>query len=183
VCRPLLIAVTLANILASSACQTYRLRTYNEVRRELEKISQVDVLDMGGHFDDGFLLEDIFADLEVHGKGRLHLKGLASGSFRPGGTFSVERIGPWALAVNRSGAQRRPDTLGFGEQGEAKSLLSADIDSVPSLVARFDQAMSRISAWPVCPQLARGHDVVGPFTYCRKDPDSDPAVVLQRHHP
>lgn len=181
--RALLVAVTLANIPVSSACQAYRLRTYNEVRRELEKISQVEVLDMGGHFDDGFLLEDIYADLEVHGKGRLHLKGLAFESFRPGGTFSVARIGPWDLAVNRSGVQRRPDTLGFGKQGEARSLLSDDIDSVPSLVARFDQAMSRISAWPACPQEVLGHDAVGPFTYCRKDPGSAPAVVLLRHRP
>lgn len=181
---PLTIAVLmLSSYGCDSVRQQYRLRLYSQVKRELDRVPGIRIVDLGGYFDDGLFLEDIYAELEVSGGERLHLMGLSANSFHEGGTFFVDRIGAWRPAVNRDGVQRRPDALGFGISGEANTLLPTRIETVQQLVERFGQVASVVEAWPEYPATAVVRDSISEIRYAKKRSDAERTVVLHKHHP
>src|SRR5262245_31289975 len=179
----LLFAVVIGTNGCNDLLDRYRLRTYNQVRAELAKIPGITVVDAGGYFDDGYLLEDIYAELEVIGKGRLHLRGLTLSSFSKGGKFAVDRVGSWTPAVNRLHVARRGDTLGFGGGGEAHVLMPPAAESVADLVERYDELLTTVEKWPEHPLVAQASDSVGTILYSRKRFGSDPPMILTKHRP
>ena len=161
----------------------FRTRTFHAVKDELEKIPNVNITDIGGHFDDGLELEDVYAEVEVSGNGPVEMRGMTRRSFRDGGQFSLKRVGPWVLAVNRADVPRRQDSLGFGKGGEAHELLPAGIDDVNDVLMTYSSVLSSVETWPRYPALGHGSNDADPFTYSLKSYGDDTGPRLTKIRP
>lgn len=166
----------------SFVAQSYRLRILDEVKTQLSRIDGINVVDIGGYFDDGLLLEHIYAEVEVVGRGRMHFMGLTKEAFLDGGTFYISRVGDWTPAVNRAGVQRRPDVLGCGVGGESAVLLLNPVTTVRRAIEQYDEVLAAVTSWPEYPRISRTSDSKSEITFSRKRFGEHVMIKLEKRY-
>lgn len=175
-------------LLGALVCGGYGVwykREFRAINRQLKAMPGVTVLATGGIPD--FAFESIYADLELAGQRRLTLTDLTIGAFSGAEPFSVSRVGELAPRITsygfmgiRNARTGRPEksfwrihAVRMGDPELGKAVCCAEYDSIPEVIAAFDQLERRLQAWPRCPDFLEttGNDGTV-YRYCATAPDT-----------
>ncbi len=136
-------------------------RELREVNARLEAIPNVEIIHSGGNED--VTLEDIYAELNVRGKGRLLLAQLSPGAFTGEQRFFVARIGnlePQSTFYGYSGviesATGKPlKSVGYGGAieiaGNEPSGCCRQLRTVEDVITNYDRLVNELQLRPRCP--------------------------------
>ena len=153
----------------------------NAVRAQLEKIPQVQVIQLDGNHD--LTLEHIWARIRVVGKGDMQFNGLSSDSFRDTKHLNLGSVGPYLIRVGGTGyvgvvetATGKPVRSEFfggsadiGPAGEFASMFPLQITNVQTAVAQYDNICRVIGAWPTESSKRNFRDAKGTDFYYYTD--------------
>ncbi len=149
----------------------------NAVRERLEDIPGVEILELDCVED--ITIEHISGRINIAGKGEVTLFNLSEDSFRHSESIRLRSIGPYDLRVESEGyvgvyesATGNPVRSEFyggdadiGPAGEFASLFPFEIATVQAVVARYDDILRIIAAWPVESNKAHFKDRTGTDYY------------------
>ena len=140
-------------------------REQREVIARLEAIPNVEIIQSGGNEDVTF--EDIYAELNVHGKGRLLLAQLSTGAFTGEQRFFVASIGNlepqstfygYAPGVFETATGKPVKSVGYGGSieiaGNDPSGCCGELRTVEDVVVHYDDLVDELNARPRCPRFS-----------------------------
>lgn len=153
-----------ASLPGCSGWKWYYERDLRAVRGRLETIPGVTVKTLGGNED--ITLEDIFATIEVAGKGELVLGDLTPRSFESGGQFILHRIGRQSpryagyglvgVYITATGQPVKSlvhgSSLAFGSRNDLAELMPVRVTRVQDLIENFEIIQAALLNWPRCPE-------------------------------
>lgn len=151
---------------------------FNEINERLSAIPGVRVVRSGGNHD--ITYEDLYADLEVIGKGRLDLYNLTLSSYDDGSGLDLlhvgglapriagcDYLGTWRMSDNqRVRTEYKGNAIDIGPSGHFAGDLSGGIKGVEDAVHRFDELQRLLASWPACPRSEYRKTPEGWFRYC-----------------
>ena len=127
----------------------------SELRR-LRGISHVEVIP-----HEGLIIDDVMANIEVKGKGRLVLLGVEKSDMLESRHVFVSAIGPYCVRMDgyefeASGERRSHPSFSwscvdFGNDGIVSPLLSFHVGGVQDAVDRYDSISAEVASWPRVP--------------------------------
>lgn len=176
-------------VAAPAALLIWSERTYfdefNELNERLSAIPGIRVVRSGGNHD--ITYEDLFADLEMVGKGRLRLHNLTLSSYDTGIGLELTHVGglePRTAGCDYFGVTRISDSkrvrseyrgygIDIGPSGAFAPDLRGGIQGVEDGVRRFDELRALLASWPVCPRSEYRKTPEGWFRYCVERVASD----------
>jgi hypothetical protein len=156
----------------------YRWVYFRELRivtAALNSTPDVKVLSAWGNED--LTLEDIWADIEVHGSHKVILFALEKSSFESGGDFCLARIDNYAIRYKAYGdfvwgadGLRKGSSLSnricFGAENEFAPLVPVKIDKVQDLIGSVEEIKGVLAGWPRCPGFLEFESTKARYRLC-----------------
>lgn len=154
----------------------------NAIKRGLAGIPGVRVIEADGNYD--LTLEDIYAVVEVAGKGRLKFYDLTLDSFKTPKHLFLTTIGPYRVKtqteVTAGSVQTEPNTapqvirgMGYrwsidvGAEGDCATLFPFRLKNVRDVIEHYDAICTELTKWPVAPATKHIRTPEGrEFDYC-----------------
>ena len=139
------------------------------IRRQLQAIPQVEILELFGHDENDFPLlrdlEHITARIKVENKGEMIFSELTKDSFRYAASLILVEVGSYRVRYRGEGdvgvyeaATGTPvrsefggGPIGIGQNGDFAHLFPFAIPNIQTAVARYDDILEIVGNWPETP--------------------------------
>lgn len=122
----------------------------NQIKKDLNKIENVEVLAIWGHED--VTLEEISARLKIENKGEIVLYGLSKDAFRYPKNIPISEIGGYSFTTfSCSGGIG--SNLNIGTESEIYSLFHKEFKSVRDIVENYDFILGKIEDLKKSPEI------------------------------
>ncbi len=156
------------------------------VSSALEEIPGVEVIETGGHEDLSF--ENIWAKVQVSGRGTVTFRNLDYDSFQEGDSLVLDSIGSFEMIVEGEGevgvyrqdtgaAVRSRFAAGSIDIAPGKAFarfFPFECRKVLDVIVQYDEICEVLGSWPLQPAYSHFRDEQGTdYYYCRKNPSLD----------
>ena len=135
---------------------------YYDIKSQLLKIPNIDIVQMGGNKDTTY--EDIWTEINVKEKGKITFHELSRGSFKETPKIVLGKIGDYDIrwegevdieVTNLETGNREfirskltGNAINIGKNGEFAQFFNFEIKNIEDVIKEYDQILSVVSSWP-----------------------------------
>lgn len=153
-------------------------REMNQIKKDLNKIENVEVLEIWGHED--VTLEEISARLKIKNKGEIVLYGLSEDAYDYPKNIPITEIGGYSFTIFSCDGGIGSD-INIGTAGEIFPLINREFNTVKDIVENYDFILQKIENLKKSPE--KNHFKTNNSEYYilvhrKKSKDQDPIFSL-----
>jgi len=135
---------------------------FNEIKSKFLEMPIIDIVQMGGNKDVTY--EDIWAEINVKGKGKITFYGISRESFKETpkivlgkiGDYDIRWEGEGDIEVTNSETGNREsirskltgNAINIGKNGEFAQFFNFEIKNIEDVITKYDQILSVVASWP-----------------------------------
>jgi hypothetical protein len=154
-------------------------RERNQIRKELNELENVEVVNIWGHRD--ITLEEISARLRINGKGEIVLYGLSSDSFNYPNSVDIIEIGGFSFtSFSCNGGVG--SGIDIGTKGELGHLFEMEFNSVKDVIDNYDIILETVSNFSTEGNYFGIEGMIEHYIFIHNEQsvDQDPIFILNR---
>ena len=156
-----LMAISIAAVVLVGCASGYYTE-HNDIKSQLLKTPNIDIIQMGGNKD--LTYEDIWAEINVKGKGRITVFALSRESFKKTpkivlgkiGDYDIRWEGEGDIEVTNSETGNREsirskltgNAINIGKNGDFSQFFNFEIKNIEDVITKYDQILSVVASWP-----------------------------------
>lgn len=127
----------------------------NQIKEDLNKIENVEVLDIGGHGDWG--LDVISARIKIKNKGEIDLHGLNKNVFTYPNRILINKIGGYSFKTFHCDEKFKSfgSQLDIGTESEFYPIINKDFKTAKEVLENYDLILEKIESLKQSPEINR----------------------------
>ena len=122
----------------------------NQIKNDLNKIENVEVLKIWGHED--LTLEEVSTRLKIKNKGEIVLYGLSEDAFNYPNNIPITEIGGYSFTIFSCNGEIGSN-INIGKEGEIFPLINREFKTVKDVIENYDFILQKIENLKKTPEI------------------------------